>query len=112
CLLQTPDNPEGLAASLFDGFMQSARQDTPAWLKGFLENFYNYDKFRGTLVSEEAFQSSWNIAATMSAIAAVACVPTWETDFRADLTRIDVPLLVIQGDDDRGLPYPNTGQRP
>src|SRR5262245_53335135 len=110
-LLQTPDNPEGLPASLFDGFMQSARQDTPAWLKGFLENFYNYDKFRGTLVSEEAFQSSWNIAATMSAIAAVACVPTWETDFRADLTRIDVPMLVIQGDDDRVLPYPNTGKR-
>src|SRR5215510_5253975 len=58
-LLQTPDNPEGLPGSLFDGFMQSARQDTPAWMKGFLENFYNYDKFRGTLVSEEAFQSSW-----------------------------------------------------
>jgi len=110
-LLQTPDNPEGLPGSLFDGFMQSARQDTPAWLKGFLENFYNYDKFRGTLVSEEAFQSSWNIAATMSAIAAVACVPTWETDFRADLTRIDVPMLVIQGDDDRILPFPNTGKR-
>src|SRR5438270_2546446 len=32
-----------------------------------------------------------------SAIAAVACISTWETDFRADLPRIDVPMLVIHG---------------
>ena len=110
-LLQAGDNPDGLPGSLFDGFMQSARQDTPAWLKQFLENFYNYDKFRGTLVSEAAFESSWHLAQMMSAIAAVASIPTWETDFRADLTRIDVPMLVIQGNDDRILPFPNTGKR-
>lgn len=110
-LLQTPDNPEGLPASLFDGFMRDARQDAPAWMKGFLDNFYNIDKFRGTLVSDQAYQASWNIAATASATAAVACIPTWETDFRADLPKIDVPMLVIQGDDDRILPYPKTGER-
>src|SRR5215472_15810147 len=70
-LLQTPDNPDGLPASLFDGFMHSARQDTPAWMTAFLENFYNFDKFRGTLVSDQAFQASWNIASAASAIAAV-----------------------------------------
>jgi non-heme chloroperoxidase len=110
-LLQTPDNPDGLPASLFDGFMQAARQDTPAWMKGFLDNFYNFDKFRGTLVSDQAFQASWNLATSASAIAAVACIPTWETDFRADLPKIDVPMLVIHGDDDRVLPFPNTGRR-
>jgi len=110
-LLQTPDNPDGLPARLFDGFMHAARDDTPAWMKGFLENFYNFDKFRGTLVSDQAFQASWNLAISASAIAAVACIPTWETDFRADLTRIDVPVLVIHGDDDRVLPYPNTAMR-
>jgi pimeloyl-ACP methyl ester carboxylesterase len=110
-LLQTPDNPEGLPASLFDGFMQSARQDGPAWMKGFLENFYNYDTFGGSLVSEQAFQVSWNIASSASAIAAVACIPTWETDFRGDLPALDVPMLLIQGDDDRILPWPNTGKR-
>jgi non-heme chloroperoxidase len=110
-LLQTPDNPEGLPASLFDGFIQSARQDGPAWMKGFLENFYNYDKFKGTLVSEQAFQVSFNTATSASAIAGVACIPTWETDFRADLANLDVPMLMIQGDDDRILPYPNTGKR-
>ena len=110
-LLQTPDNPEGLPGSLFDGFIHAARQDGPAWMQGFLENFYNYDKFKGTLVSEQAFQANWNLATSASAIAAVACIPTWETDFRADLPNIDVPMLVIQGDDDRILPYPNTGKR-
>jgi pimeloyl-ACP methyl ester carboxylesterase len=110
-LLQTPDNPEGLPASLFDGFAHDARQDSAAWMKGFLDNFFNIDKFRGTLVSDQYYQSCWNLATSASAIAAVACIPTWETDFRADLPKIDVPMLVIQGDDDRILPYPKTGQR-
>jgi len=110
-LLQTPDNPEGLPASLFDGFMQAARADMPAWMKGFLDNFYNVDVFLGTLVSEQAYQTSLNVAVSSSATAAVACIPTWETDFRQDIAMIDVPMLMIQGDDDRVLPYRNTGQR-
>jgi non-heme chloroperoxidase len=36
----------------------------------------------------------------------VACILPWETDFRADLPKIDVPVLVIQGDADRILPLP------
>jgi non-heme chloroperoxidase len=110
-LLQTADNPDGLPASLFDGFMQSARQDSAAWMKGFLDNFFNIDKFRGTLVSDQYYQACWNIAVSAAPTAAVACIPTWETDFRADLPKIDVPMLVIQGDDDRVLPFPKTGQR-
>jgi non-heme chloroperoxidase len=110
-LLQASDNPEGLPASLFDGFMHDARQDAPAWMKGFLDNFYNYDKFRGTLVSEQAYQASWNLAVSASATATVACIPTWENDFRADLPKINVPMLCIQGNADRVLPYDKTGQR-
>jgi len=110
-LLQTTDNPEGLPGSMFDGFMQTARDDTPAWMKGFLDNFYNFDQLRGTRVSDQAFQASWNVAVAASAAAAVACIPTWETDFRADLPRLDVPMLMIQGDADRVLPYPKTGAR-
>ena len=110
-LLQTGDNPEGVPASLFDGFMEAARQDTPAWMKGFLDNFYNIDKLRGTLVTDQAYQASWNLAVSASAIAAVACIPTWETDFRADLPSIDVPMLVIHGDDDQVLSLAKTAQR-
>jgi len=110
-LLQTGDNPEGVPLSLFDGFAAAARADTPAWMKGFLENFYNYDTLAGTLVSEQAFQTSWNLAVTASATAAVACIATWATDFRDDLPKIDVPVLIIQGDADQVLPLSKTGQR-
>jgi non-heme chloroperoxidase len=110
-LLQTDDNPEGLPRSLFDGFMQTARADTPAWMKGFLDNFYNMDVLGGTLVSDQAFQASWSLAIAASATAAVACVPTWITDFRADLPKIEVPMLVVHGDADRVLPFEKTGKR-
>ena len=110
-LLQTDNNPEGLPGSLFEGFIQSAKADTPAWMKGFLDNFYNIDKLGGTLVSDQAYQASLNLAITASATAAVACIPTWETDFRGDLPKIDIPMLVIQGDADRILPFDKTGKR-
>src|SRR5262245_47367852 len=61
-LLQADDNPEGLPRSLFDGFIAAAQGDRPLWLKGFLENFCNMDVYGGTLVSEQAFQASWNLA--------------------------------------------------
>jgi non-heme chloroperoxidase len=110
-LLEATDNPEGIPGSAFDGFMHNARDDGAAWMKTFLDLFFNIDKFRGTLVSDQYYQSCFNIAVSASQAATVACIPTWETDFRADLSKIDVPMLVIQGDDDMVLPYPKTGQR-
>jgi len=110
-LLATPDNPDGVPQALFDGFVQAAAADAPAWMKGFLDNFYNFDTLRGTLVSDQAWQASWNLAVTASATAAVACIGTWATDFRDDLPEIDVPMLVVQGDADRVLPIDKTGQR-
>src|SRR5215472_8246665 len=109
-LLQTSDNPDGLPRSTFDGFVRSAMADTPSWMKGFLDNFYNIDVLGGNLVSDQAFHSSFILALGASATAAVACTPTWETDFRGDLPKIDVPILVLQGDADRILPFPRTGQ--
>lgn len=110
-LLKTGDNPEGLDQSLFDGLMMQAVNDRPAFLKTFLDNFYNFDQLRGQRASDEAWQASWHSAITMSPIASAAYLPTWLTDFRQDMSRIDVPTLVIQGDADRILPYQNTGKR-
>jgi non-heme chloroperoxidase len=110
-LLQAPDNPDGVPQGLFDGFAAAAKADTPAWMKGFLDTFYNIDTLRGTLVSDQAWQASWNLAVTASATAAVACIGTWTTDFRDDLPKIDVPMLVIQGDADQVLPLDKTGKR-
>ena len=110
-LLQTGDNPEGLPASTFDGFIQTAKADVPAWMTAFLNVLYSTGTQRDATVSDEAFQASWNIATAASAAAAVACIPTWKTDFRADLRKIDVPVLVVQGDADQAVPFEKTGKR-
>ena len=111
CLLRDPGNPGGVPQAVFDGFTQAAAADTPAWMTGFLDSFYNAETLRGTLVSDQAIAASWNLAVTASAAAAVACIATWATDFRDDLPQIDVPILVIQGDADQVLPLEKTGQR-
>jgi non-heme chloroperoxidase len=110
-LRQAADNPDGVPQALFEGFAQAARSDTPAWMKGFLDNFYNSDALLGTRISEQALQASWNLAVTASATAAVACIGTWTTDFRDDLPKIDVPVLVIHGDADQVLPLDKTAAR-
>jgi non-heme chloroperoxidase len=111
-LLKTNDNPEGLDQSLFDGFERAIVSDRPAFLKQFLDNFFNVDKLGGTRISNEAWQASFTVASQASPIATRACVPTWHTDFRADLPKLaGEPLLIIQGDEDRILPIAATGQR-
>ena len=62
------------------------------------------------MVSDQAWQASWNLAVTASAAAAVACIGTWTTDFRAGLPTIDVPVLVLHGDADQVL-LDKTGKR-
>ena len=110
-LLLTDDNPDGVPERVFDGFVQSAKADTPAWMTAFLDIFFGTGTGRDTSVSDEAFQANWNVAVGASATAAAACIPTWGTDFRRDLARIDVPILVVQGDADQALPIDKTGRR-
>jgi len=110
-LLKTPDNPEGVDGGVFDGIQKAVVADRYAFFTEFFKNFYNTDLLLGKRVSEQAVQASWNVAAGASATASVACVPTWHEDFRKDLTRVDVPTLVIHGDADRILPIGNSGLR-
>lgn len=110
-LLKTGDNPEGVDGSVFEGIKRAIVEDRPAYLKTFLDDFYNVDKLRGTRVSDEAWQLSWNVAAGASAKGTLDCVTAWLTDFRDDLPRIDVPILVVQGEEDRILPIGATGRR-
>jgi non-heme chloroperoxidase len=110
-LLKTQDNPEGVDGGVFDGIQKAVAADRYAFFTEFFKNFYNTDLLLGKRVSEQVVQSSWNIAAGSSATASLACVPTWHEDFRKDLTRVDVPTLVIHGDADRILPISTAGQR-
>jgi non-heme chloroperoxidase len=110
-LLKTPDNPEGVDGSVFAGIEAAVSGDRYAFFTGFFQNFYNADVFLGKRVSEQAIQASWNIAATASPTASLACVSAWHEDFGQDLAKIDVPTLVLQGDADRILPITATGLR-
>ncbi len=110
-LLKTADNPEGVDASVFEGIEKAINTDRYAFFTEFFKNFFNTDVLLGKRVSEQAVQSSWNVAAGASATATLACVPTWHTDFRKDLQRVDVPTLVIHGDADRILPIDASGLR-
>lgn len=110
-LLKTPDNPEGVDGTVFEGIQKAVAADRYAFFSEFFKNFYNTDLLLGKRVSEQAVQASWNIAAGASATASLACVPTWHEDFRKDLARVDVPTLVIHGDADRILPISTSGAR-
>src|SRR6059036_394050 len=86
--------------------------DRPAFLSAFLRDFFNVDVLGGKLVSDQAVQLNWNIAAGASPKGSVDCVTAFSsTDFRDDLKQIDVPTLVIHGDADRIVPYPVGGKR-
>jgi non-heme chloroperoxidase len=55
--------------------------------------------------------ASLQVGVGSSTYATLACVSTWLTDFRADLPKIDVPVLVVQGSADRILRIDATGRR-
>ena len=110
-LLKTPDNPEGVDGSVFQGIEKAVTADRYAFFTEFFKNFYNTDVLLNKRVSEQVVQASWNVAAGSSATASLACVPTWHEDFRQDVAKIDVSTLVIHGDADRILPIAASGQR-
>jgi non-heme chloroperoxidase len=109
-LLKTPDNPKGVDISVFDGIKKGIAADRPAFLTQFLHNFYNVDVLGGKLISDEAVRLSWNVAVGASPKGTLDCVTTWYTDFRKDLTRVDVPTLVVHGDSDRIVPIEVSGR--
>src|SRR6476659_4400521 len=110
-LRKTDDNPEGVDGEVFEQIKAAIVEDRYAWFKEFFDNFYNVDKLMPGRISEQAWQASFNVAAGASPFASYACVDTWLTDFRADQPKIDVPVLVVHGTQDRVLPFDSTAAR-
>jgi pimeloyl-ACP methyl ester carboxylesterase len=110
-LLKTPETPNSVDQSVFDGIQAAIAADRLAYLTAFFNDFYNLDELLGTRISEEAVRDSWNVGAGASPSGTYACPPTWHTDFRADLAKIDVPTLVTHGTADRILPIEAAGAR-
>ena len=110
-LLKTPDNPSGVDGAVFDGIKDALAAERLAFLAKFFADFYDVELLKGKRISDEAVRLSWNVAAGASPIGTLLCVQAWLTDFRPDLSRVDVPTLVIHGDADRILPLAATGKR-
>jgi len=110
-LLKTADNPEGVDSAVFAGIEKAVAADRYAFFSEFFNNFFNTDVLLGKRISPQAVQASWNVAASASPAASYACVATWHEDFRAALSRIDVPTLVIHGEADRIVPLQAAGAR-
>jgi len=110
-LLKTPETPEGVPQEVFDQIAGALAADRFAYFTAWNKNFFNLDQTLGGRISAEAVQDAWNTAVGASPAGTIACVATWHTDFRADLPKIDIPVLVLHGTEDRILPIQACGAR-
>lgn len=110
-LLKTPETPDGVPQEVFDEIAAALTADRFGYFTEWNKNFFNLDETLGKRISAEAVQDAWNTAASASPTGTIACVATWITDFRADLPKIDIPVLVLHGTADRILPIAATGAR-
>ena len=104
-------NPDGADRGILDDLLVELTTDRPAAVKTYLDRYYNLDLLGGSRVSDQAWQNSFHVAIAVSAAAALGCALAWREDFRADLARITVPVLIVQGAQDRVMPPAATGHR-
>jgi non-heme chloroperoxidase len=109
--VKSDENPNGVDQATVDTVRQAILDDRPAWLTGLLGDFLNLDDYLGQRVSEETVRNNWNAGAGASPVATWACVLTWLEDFHQDITRIDVPTLILHGTADRILSIDGQGRR-
>jgi non-heme chloroperoxidase len=110
-LLKTEDNPQGVPEEVFEGIKKAIVADRYAYFDAFLADFYNTDVLAPERIGDAALRASFEVAAGSSPYATLACIDTWVTDFRTDLSKIDIPVLVLHGSADRILPFAATTRR-
>ena len=108
---KSDDNPTGVDPAGVAAVQQAILTDRFAWLSGLLGDFLNLDEYLGKRVSEDTVRALWNAGAEASPEATWACPQGWLDDFAQDVTRIDVPTLIMHGTADRILPIDGQGRR-
>jgi non-heme chloroperoxidase len=110
-MLKTADNPEGLPIDVFDGIRAGVRSDRSQFYKDLSAPFYGANR-EGSKVSQGVRDAFWLMSMQAGMPAAYDCIKAFsETDFRQELPKIDVPTLVIHGDDDQIVPLSVGGAR-
>jgi peroxiredoxin len=104
-LLETEDNPDGgMKQADVEGMIQGVKDDRPAFLDSFGKTFVNWTEDEPT-ISQPLLQYNQTIASFASPRATKRCITAFsETDFRDDLEKIDVPVLIIHGKADQIVP--------
>ena len=109
-MLKTDKNPGGLPRKVFDDIRGGVVGDRSKFFKNLAIPFYGYNR-SGAKVSEGVQESFWLQGMLCGFPAAYFCIKAFsETDQYEDLRRMDVPTLVIQGDDDQIVPFDNAGK--
>jgi non-heme chloroperoxidase len=110
-MLKTPENPEGTPIAVFDEIRASVVADRSQFFKDLTLPFYGYNR-EGAKVSEGVREAFWLQGMLAGFPAAYFCIKAFsETDLTEDLKRIDVPTLIIHGDDDQIVPIAASARR-
>ncbi|GAB3033064.1 alpha/beta fold hydrolase [Spirosoma pulveris] len=110
-LLKTEDNPDGVDKDVFDEITENIQKDRAAFLQTFGKQFYGVNLISKP-VSQAHLDGDFARAYVASHKATLECAKSFaETDFRDDLTQIQVPALVIHGDSDKTVPIEASGER-
>jgi len=103
-MLKTPANPGGLPIEAFDQIRAGVAADRSQFFKDLTMPFYGYNR-PGARVSEGVRDSFWLQGMMAGHKSALDCIKAFsETDFTEDLKKIDVPTLIMHGDDDQIVP--------
>ena len=105
-MLKTEANPGGLPIEVFDGFRTAHEADRAQLFRDIPTGpFYGFNR-PGAKVSQGIIDNWWRQGMMSGVKATYDCIKAFsETDFTEDLKKIDVPLLVMHGDDDQIVPF-------
>jgi non-heme chloroperoxidase len=108
-MLKTEKNPGGAPIAVFDGLRTALAADRPQFYKDITLPFYGYNR-PGAKISEGVREHWWLQGMLGSVKAHYDCIKAFsETDFTEDLKKIDIPVLVMHGDDDQIVPIGAAG---
>ena len=104
-MLKTDKNPEGLPIEVFDNLRKGLSADRSQFYEDFSAPFYGANR-PGSTVSQGLRDQFWEQSMTCGLKGAYDCIKAFsETDLTMDLESIDVPTLIIHGDDDQVVPF-------
>jgi len=103
-MLKTDANPGGLPMAVFDGIRAGVAADRSQFFKDLTLPFYGYNR-QGAKISEGVREAFWRQGMMAGFPASYFCIKAFsETDLTEDLKHMDVPTLIIHGDDDQIVP--------